>query len=148
MILCKKSKIMSIIISPIAKKENKTHNSKKDYEEFENRKNNNLQLCWDSVPNRLERLLNNPKYFGFIFNDDKVIFHKIIKILDPEHRLESWQNNVGQTDRKVLLLSDKHFILDWEVWLLYCVGVNCQGTMIFRKGEVKLTNFIEKYKLL
>lgn len=29
---------MSIIISPIAKKENKTHNSKKDYEEFENRK--------------------------------------------------------------------------------------------------------------
>ena len=83
-----------------------------------------------------------------LFNNYKVIFHKIIKILDPEHRLESWQNNVGQTDRKVLLLSDEHFILDWKVWLLYCDGVNCQGTMIFRKGEVKLTNFIEKYKLL
>ena len=139
---------MSTIISPIAKNYNKTHNSKKDYEEFENRMNNNLQLCWDSVPRRLERNLDNPKYFGFIFNNDKVIFHKIIKILDPEHRLESWQNNVGQTDRKVLLLSDENFILDWEVWLLYCDGVNCQGTMIFRKGEVKLTNFIEKYKLL
>jgi len=48
---------MSIIISPIAKKENKTHNSKKDYEEFENRKNNNLQLYWDSVPRRLEKKL-------------------------------------------------------------------------------------------
>ena len=47
---------------------------------LKNRKNNNLQLCWDSVPKRLERLLNNPKYFGFIFNNDKVIFHKIIKI--------------------------------------------------------------------
>ena len=27
--------IMSIIISPIAKKENKTHNLKKDYEDYE-----------------------------------------------------------------------------------------------------------------
>lgn len=139
---------MSIIISPIAKKENKIHNSKKDYEEFENRKNNNLQLCWDSVPTRLENRLNNPKYFGFIFNNDKVIFHKIIKILDPEHRLESWQNNVGQTDRKVLLLSDKHFILDWQVWLIHFDGYRCQGTMIFQNGKEKLTNFIEKFNLL
>lgn len=139
---------MSTILSPIAQKYNKIHNSKKQYEEHVYRRNNNLPLCWDSVPPRLERKLDNPKYFVFVFNNDKVIFHRIIKILDPEHRLESWQNNVGQTDRKVLLLSDEHFILDWEVWLLYCDGVNCQGTMIFRKGEVKLTNFIEKYKLL
>jgi len=73
---------MSTILSPIAKEYNKIHNSKKDYEEFENRKNNNLQLCWDSVPRRLERNLDNPKYFGFIFNNDKVIFHRIITPLD------------------------------------------------------------------
>jgi hypothetical protein len=139
---------MSIIISPIAKNYNKTHNSKRDYEEFENRLNNNLQPCWDSVPKHLERSSDNPKYFGFIFNGDKAIFHKIHDIKDPKHRLESWQDNVGQTNRKVLLLSDERVILDWKVWLLYCDGVTCQGTTLFRKGEQKLINFINKFKLL
>jgi hypothetical protein len=139
---------MSIIISPIAKTYNKTHNSKRDYEEFENRRNNNLQLCWDSTPKRFERLLDNPKYFLFIFNDDKVIIHKIHDIIDPIHRLESWQDNIGQTDRNVLLLSNERVILDWSVWLVHCDGVHSQGTTLFRKGERKLIHFINKFKLL
>ena len=142
------SNLASFIVSPIAKTYNEDRNSLRDYEEFEKRKENKLSLCWDSVSPYREKFVL-PKFFCFVFNSDKVIVHKVLEIKNPSERLESWQSNIGHSDRKVLILSEKKFILDWKVWIYLDGHKKVYGTQHFKKDkEHKLLNFIYKYKLL
>lgn len=44
-------------------------------------------------------------------------FIKIIKIDKPINRLESWADNIGQSDRNVLYLSNPIITISWPEWL-------------------------------
>ena len=44
-------------------------------------------------------------------------FIKIIKIDKPINRLESWADNIGQSDRNVLYLSNPIITISWPKWL-------------------------------
>ena len=136
-----------IIATPIAKKHNPKHDSKRDYEELQQRKKQDEEIFWDSVPPNKEKFLNDPKILCFIFNDSKVIVHKILDILSIENRLSSWQSNVGHSNRKVLHLSQESFTITWADWLNLNGIKKCIGTTHLKKGEKKLLQFIEENEM-
>ena len=42
--------------------------------------------------------------------------HRVKKICSTEHRLKSWAKNVGQTNRKVLELTEPLCTIDYDEW--------------------------------
>jgi hypothetical protein len=73
-----------------------------------------LNWCWDDgVYNKAKA----GEYFAFMFYGKKVIIHKILAVKPPSERLPSWSQNVGQTDRNVLELSEPLKEISWNEWL-------------------------------
>lgn len=69
--------------------------------------------CWDDSR---YNTANAGEYFGFCFNDDKMIIHRILEVKSPTERLPSWSRNVGQGNRNVLELSDPLLTIPWSKW--------------------------------
>jgi hypothetical protein len=46
----------------------------------------------------------------------------------PSERLPSWSENVGQTNRNVLELSDPLKVISWEEWIKNGSSHVCMGT--------------------
>ena len=140
--------IMSqIIATPIAKNHNPKHDSKRDYKELQQRKKQNIEIYWDSVPPNKEKFVKNPLYLCFIFNDIKVVIYKILDVQPIENRLSSLQSNVGHSNRKVLHLSQESFTITWADYLNLNGIKKCMGTTHLKKGEKELLQFIEKNEM-
>tara|TARA_B100000497_G_scaffold127805_1_gene171078 strand:- start:2673 stop:3152 length:480 start_codon:yes stop_codon:yes gene_type:complete len=130
------------IVSPI----NKLKNSKSriDYNEQMERGLKNEQLMWDDAKGNPTKLVGGA--FGFVHNGKFVDIHKITKICGADERLESWSKNVGQTDRNVLMLSERIMRLPWNKWIELGCPSKIQGTSkvvsahenLFRYLDVKL----------
>jgi len=73
-----------------------------------------LNWCWDD--SRYNKAKSG-EYFAYLFYNTKVIIHKIIAVKPPTDRLPSWSENVGQTDRNVVELSEPLIEFTWQQWL-------------------------------
>ena len=102
-----------ITITPISK--DPTRPSNIDYQE--QLESNNW--CWDEAPPEHTTTNLRPKkgqLFAFYFPNIKITFHRVTEILEPTNRLESWSENVGQTNRKVLMLTNPLKTFTYEEW--------------------------------
>ena len=102
-----------ITITPISK--DPTRPSHIDYQEQLRTTN----WCWDEAPPEHTTTNLRPKEgqpFGFYFPGIKITFHRVIEILEPTNRLDSWSENVGQTNRKVLMLTKPLKTFTYEEW--------------------------------
>jgi hypothetical protein len=102
-----------LTITPI----NKTLKSKSNIdfrEQLERTRTCELNWCWDDSKYNKAKA---GEYFAFMFYGTKVIIHKILAVKSPSERLPSWSQNVGQTDRNVLELSDPLKEILWDEWL-------------------------------
>jgi hypothetical protein len=103
-----------------------------------------LKWCWD------DSKYNNAKikeYFVFLFYGNKVIIHQILDIKPPSERLDSWSENVGQTNRQVLELSMPLKELTWEEWIMNDgpQGKQCTyTTKNLNKTRPKLYNVLQE----
>ena len=111
-----------LVIAPISSKAKKAKNqpcSRTDFREQLERNepilNGNRFYTWDDTKRNLAKAGD---YFAFWIHEGEYregttcawiggtfIFHRIVEVHSPAHRLESWHRNVGQTDRQVLALS-------------------------------------------
>jgi hypothetical protein len=64
----------------------------------------------------------------------KFIFHQIIGVKHPAHRLATWTNNVGQGHRNVLELSPPFLTLTYEEMIQHGTKLQYQGTFYPKTG--------------
>lgn len=130
-----------IVITPINK--NPKSKSNVDYrEQLIRTESSDLSWYWDDSQYNTARV---GEYFGFYFYGIKVIIHKIIGVKDASERLPSWSDNVGQSNRKVLELSDSLFEIDWSTWISIGGAKRCMGT--YKTTEL-ISNHRELYHYL
>lgn len=114
-----------ITITPISKDPKRL--SHIDYQE--QLKSNNW--CWDEAPREHTSANLRPKkgqLFAFYFPKIKIIIHRVTDILEPRNRLPSWSHNVGQCDRKVLMLTKPLKTFTYEEWCTIKGQRKQQGT--------------------
>jgi hypothetical protein len=133
-------------VTPISKnnKPKGKPDSKRDYEEQIKLVKNGNTWMWDDAKKNESKIGG---IFGFVFNDYHVVFHKIIKIDEPINRLESWADNIGQSDRKVLYLSNPIVTILWPKWLELTNLKKIQGSMYPIQNKIdmkKLIDFLNK----
>jgi len=120
---------MAEIVSPIAKVYKEFPPcSKSDYEEQVAR-STEFGWMWDGDSASKARIGDR---FGFVFNRIRVQWHTITDIKNPNERLPSWSNNVGQSNRKVLILSDVESVENFNTFTQrhgYSENFILRGTM-------------------
>lgn len=95
------------VIAPISKNPKKP--ARIFYKEQEERMKHGLGWCWnDSTSNTAKK----GELFAFYFHGERVVFHKILSVKSPAHRLPSWANE----ERNFLKLSDPLFTYEWRAW--------------------------------
>jgi hypothetical protein len=62
--------------------------------------------------------------FAFFFYKQKLVFHRILDIKGPEHRLPSW----GESTRNVVILTPPLFEIPWDEWISLNGYTRCMGT--------------------
>ena len=139
---------INIVITPIAGKKKKKKEypcSKTDFEEQLERLRTNQQVMWD------DSKFNNSKsgdIFIFWHYKKGVEFHKILGTCPPNGRLKSWSNNVGQTDRQVLYLSNEIYRMNWDEWLNVNGARRCMGTNSLKKGKFNILKILNDNNLI
>ena len=122
-----------VIFTPIAKLNTPDGepDSKKAYEDQLQRTARGETWMWDDA--RFNEA-NVGDLFGFVFNNERLVFHRVNEVLDPTHRLYNWSSNVGMQSRNVLLLSEPFGkSMTWNQWL-DIGGYKIQGTMYAKRG--------------
>jgi hypothetical protein len=120
----------NVFITPIAKKKKNKGNggpdSRRDWDEQEERAAIGLQLMWDGPKPSLPQpdvgdLLTVWKHRR------NVTLYRITHISDPSVRPTSWAANIGQSDRSVLYLADPK-VIEWDNWIALGGHNRCMGT--------------------
>ena len=126
------------IVTPINK--NLKSKSNIDYKEQLIRDSAGDQMMWDDAK-------GNPTIgvgglFGFVHNSNRVEYHMIIDIMSPNNRLPSWSENVGQTDRNVLLITEQLYTINWDKWIELGGPKRVQGTTRVVGAHESITNYL------
>ena len=129
------------IVTPINK--DPKSKSRKDYNEQIARAIRSEQLMWDDAKGNPTHKVGGA--FGFVQNSNRVEIHMILDIHDPTHRLESWSDNVGQTDRNVLHLSPILTTISWDQWLILGGAKKVQGTTRVVSAHEKLSSYLRTH---
>ena len=125
-----------LVITPISSKQKKQKPcSFTDYKEQEERFNKGESIYWDDSPSNKTK---TGDLFVFRFDSKKTVLHIVEEVSDPTNRLESWSDNVGQSNRNVLKLSNKSITVPWEIWSSFNYKGGMMGTqyMDTKKHEV------------
>ena len=112
------------IVTPICK--NKKSKSRIDYNEQKNRQTAGKKLMWDDTSKNLTKKAGG--VFAFVHNNQKVEICQVTGVFDPSNRLPSWSENVGQTNRNVLELTNVLMTLTWDEWITHGGHRKVQGT--------------------
>jgi hypothetical protein len=106
-----------ITITPIGKGSGaQTCRARSDYEEQRQRNvGHDENWCWDDGKHNTSQV---GQLFAFRNNNDRMFtIHRIVSVKDPIHRLDTWSDNVGQSDRNVLELSHPLLSLPIASWV-------------------------------
>tara|TARA_B110000208_G_C11557467_1_gene354025 strand:- start:111 stop:551 length:441 start_codon:yes stop_codon:yes gene_type:complete len=129
-----------MIITPVS--QSKKSPPRRDYEEQVERRKVGMTHMWDdskschAVEGDLFAFIENsvkisPK--SDAKTDGKIEIFRINAIHSPDERLPTWSNNVGQTDRNVVELSDTPLyegtMIEWRSYMGYKETFKVQGTM-------------------
>ena len=128
------------IMTPINK--NVKSNSARDYREQMERGRQSAQLMWDDAKGNPTKTVGG--LFGFVKNFISIEFHIVMEIHSPKNRLQSWSQNVGQTDRNVLYLSNMIYTMNWKTWLELGGAKKIQGTTRVIGAHNSLNNFLRE----
>jgi hypothetical protein len=113
-----------LIITPISK--NLKSKANIDFrEQLMRTARGDLTWCWDDSKHNTAK---PGEYFAFFHHKERVVIHRIISVKPPSERLPSWSDNVGQTTRNVLELSDPLKVLSWTEWIQTGCSHVCMGT--------------------
>jgi hypothetical protein len=121
---------MNMIISPIGSSV-KNNKGLIDYkEQLERTKIGNENWCWDDSRYNTAQ---PGELFAFFFPRSKnctgkVVVHRILSVKSPTHRLPSWSENVGQSNRNVLELSPQLKVYTMDEWEQLCGPMSKMGT--------------------
>jgi len=119
----------SFVITPISKsyqpRNSGKPDSRRDFEEQHARVYSGNAWMWDDAAGNESQVGG---YFAFVFNGDRVQFHKITRVADPTERLEAWSANVGQGNRNVLFLSLPIYEMNWNEWIELDGASKVQGS--------------------
>ena len=129
----------AFIVTPINK--NAKSRSNVDYREQKHREESGKQMMWDDTRHNSTKAPGG--LFAFVHNNHMVEICQVIKICSPEHRLESWSDNVGQSTRNVLELTNVITTLSWDEWISNGGHSKVQGTTQIRANKNMLLDFIE-----
>ena len=129
------------IVTPINK--DQKSKSRKDYNEQIIRGKRGQQIMWDDAKGNPTHKVGGA--FGFVQNSNRVEIHMIIGIYNPTHRLKSWSDNVGQTDRNVLHLSPILTTISWNHWLILGGARKVQGTTRVVSAHKKLSSYLRTH---
>ena len=129
------------IVTPINK--DPKSKSRMDYNEQIARSIRSEQLMWDDAKGNPTHKVGSA--FGFVHNSNRVEIHMILEIHDSTHRLESWSDNVGQTDRNVLHLSPILTTISWDQWLILGGAKKVQGTNRVVSAHEKLSSYLRTH---
>jgi hypothetical protein len=128
------------IITPI--NHNPKSKGRRDYNEQIIRGTRGEQIMWDDKKGNPTQTVGGA--FGMVHNFDRVEIHMIVDIENPSNRLESWSNNVGQSDRNVLHLSPILTTISWEKWLNLGCARKVQGTWQVITAHTSLSNYLNE----
>ena len=112
--------------------------SRRDYNEQQSRHCRGEQLMWDGLkPNKTYRAKAGD-FFAFVFNvcegqPGRTEFHRITAVHSPSMRLESWADNIGQSDRPVVYLSPMLCSMGSSEFFLLGGTKSSRGTQRFAK---------------
>ena len=129
------------VVSPINK--NFKSNSNRDYREQCARSDRSQQQMWDDAKGNPTNAAGG--LFGFVHNSNRVELHMVTAVCSAADRLESWSDNVGQTDRNVLLLSPCLIVIMWDDWIELGGAKKVQGTARVVGAHDALATFIMEH---
>ena len=129
--ICKQFQPIVIVDGQVTRKPD----SKRDYNEQLERVARGEPMCWDDCGSNKSCVGD---FFGFRFQDDRVEVHKITDVYSPLCRLPSWSENVGQSDRNVLILSPVVCTLTWSEWIT--IGWHATGPLLGTQRMMKPEN--------
>ena len=112
------------IVTPINK--NKKSKGRIDYNEQKTREAAGKKLMWDDTSKNITKKAGG--LFAFVQNNLQVEICQITGVFSPEKRLPSWSENVGQTNRNVLELTNVIITLSWDEWISHGGHKRVQGT--------------------
>ena len=130
---------MNCLISPISTT-NKKAKGHIDYMEQIERIGMGKTMFWDDAKGNTAI---KGDLFGFYHYKDVIEIYEIEEVYSPEHRLPSWSDNVGQTDRNVIALSEKICQIPWDVWIELGGRSRCQGTSWTRSSLSSILDWIQ-----
>jgi hypothetical protein len=124
-----------LILTPISKEHRSSGpDSRRDYEEQLERHGEGGTWMWDDVsPNVGGNKAVVGDDFAFVFNGDKVRWHKVTEVCSPEMRHPTSAKNEGQSHRQVVYVSDMVREMSWSEWLDMGGYAKVQGTMYARR---------------
>ena len=129
----------ALLITPINK--NTKSKSNIDYQEQDTRKKEKLPLCWDDSKHNATCVGD---LFGYWHHKRGVEIHQVLSVHSPKNRLASWSNNVGQTNRHILMLSPLLLTIPWEIWEDKLDGSKrCMGTASVKRNIGNIINYIK-----
>lgn len=129
----------ALLITPINK--NTKSKSNIDYQEQDTRKKEKLPLCWDDSKHNATCVGD---LFGYWHHKRGVEIHQVLSVHSPKNRLASWSNNVGQTNRHILMLSPLLLTIPWEIWEDKLNGSKrCMGTASVKRNIGGIINYIK-----
>ena len=129
----------AFIVTPINK--NLKSRSNVDYSEQKHREATGEQMMWDDTRHNSTKAAGG--LFAFVHNNRMVEICQVTKVCSPKHRLESWSENVGQSKRNVLELTNVLTTLSWDEWISNGGHSKVQGTTQIRANKEMLIDFIE-----
>ena len=117
---------LEFVITPVAQNKKKTRPcSKRDWEEQIERWKKGEQMMWDDEPRNRSKAGTHLCVWRY---KDYVAIHKIEAVFPSSKRLPSWSDNVGQTDRQVLYISNEIHRIKWNEWESIGGHKRCMGT--------------------
>ena len=129
------------IVTPINK--NIKSKSNRDYCEQLERAKQHRQVMWDDAKRNPTHTIGG--FFGFVHNGRYVEIHMITDIKPATERLDSWSDNVGQTDRNVLMLTPKIYTISWADWLSLGAPKKVQGTTRVVGAHAQMSSFLKQH---
>jgi hypothetical protein len=131
-----------LLITPISKTYNKTGPcSRKDWDEQQDRYKRGEQMMWDDSKHNKSKKGDVIAIWKY---EKGVSFHHIEKVENTQSRSESWSQNVGQTDRNVILLSPEFSYFKWDKWIEMGGHKRCMGTSSITTSKDKILNELIK----
>ena len=115
--------------------------SRRDWDEQLMREKKGAQVMWDGPCKNYSQPKAGDLMVVWHYNKF-VNIYAITEVHSPAHRLPSWSQNIGQSDRLVVYLACPQKI-DWDTWISLGGHKRCMGTSTIKKHAASILAHIQ-----